>query len=66
MQSRIYPHPIIAREGWPILGALLAVTVVLWALDFEFLTFIAFVAFLFALQFSAIPRVSSPKIRAPW
>ena len=61
LQSRIYPHPIIAREGWPILGALLAVTVVLWALDFEFLTFIAFVAFLFALQFFRDPARELPE-----
>lgn len=61
MQSRIYPHPIIAREGWPILFGLLAITIVFWLLDFDFLTFVAFVAFVFALQFFRDPARELPE-----
>lgn len=61
MQSRIYPHPIIAREGWPILFGLLAITIVFWLLDFDFLTFFAFVAFVFALQFFRDPARELPE-----
>ena len=33
MSNRIYPHPIIAREGWPILAGALIAVIVSWMLD---------------------------------
>lgn len=58
---QIYPHPFIAREGRPILGGLLALTVILWLFDFDFLAFIAFVAFVFSLQFFRDPARELPE-----
>ena len=55
-----YPHPIIAREGWPILAGALVVTVVLSWLDFDFLALLGGVFFLFALQFFRDPAREQP------
>lgn len=60
MNARIYPHPFIAREGYPILAGLFAVTVVLWLFDLDFLAFLAFAAFLFSLQFFRDPAREQP------
>ena len=60
MNSRIYPHPFLAREGWPILIGAGLVTLVLWWLDFGFLAFLALLFFLFALQFFRDPAREAP------
>ncbi len=69
MNNRIYPHPIIAREGWPILGTALAVTLIFWAFGWEFLGWLAFLAFLFSLQFfrdpARIPPVDERAVTSP-
>ena len=70
VNAQIYPHPFIAREGRPILGGLLALTVILWLFDFDFLAFIAFVAFVFSLQFFRDPARELPAdpraVVSPW
>lgn len=59
--NRLYPHPIIAREGLPIIGGGLALSLLVsmccgwWSLPFWVFT-------VFALQFSATLRVKFRKI----
>jgi phosphatidylserine decarboxylase len=50
-----YPHPIIAREGWPYLGIAFVVAVVLSIAGWWALAAIAWLAFLFILQFFRDP-----------
>jgi phosphatidylserine decarboxylase len=52
---RRYPHPIIAREGWPYLGVAFAVALVLSLLAWWALAALAWVAFFFILQFFRDP-----------
>jgi phosphatidylserine decarboxylase len=52
---RRYPHPIIAREGWPYLGTAFAVALVLSLLGWWVLAALAWIAFLFVLQFFRDP-----------
>ena len=58
--NRLYPHPIIAREGWPILGGALLVSLLVsfcagwWSLPFWVFT-------VFALQFFRDPARSAPQ-----
>lgn len=61
MNSRIYPHPFLAREGWPILGGLLAATLVFWFLDWDFLATIAFILLVFSTQFFRDPARELPE-----
>lgn len=60
MSSSSYPHPIIAREGWPFLGLSLALALlvthfagVLWSLPF-------WLIFVFVLQFFRDPARPVP------
>jgi phosphatidylserine decarboxylase len=55
-----YPHPIIAREGWPYLLAALAVALVLSLLGWWLLAALAWVVFLFVLQFFRDPPRNVP------
>ncbi len=55
-----YPHPIIAREGWPYLVIALLVALVLSVLGWWLLAVLAWVAFLFVLQFFRDPPRSVP------
>jgi phosphatidylserine decarboxylase len=50
-----YPHPIIAREGWPYLAMAFVVALVLTILGWWALAVIAWIAFLFVLQFFRDP-----------
>jgi phosphatidylserine decarboxylase len=50
-----YPHPIIAREGWPFLVVALAVALALSIAGWWLLAALAWVAFLFILQFFRDP-----------
>ena len=61
MNARVYPHPIIAREGWPILGGAFILFLVSWWLDLGIITFLIFVFFLFALQFFRDPAREAPE-----
>lgn len=61
MSARNYPHPIIAREGWPILIGAFIAAAVSWALDLGFITFLLAVFFFFALQFFRDPAREAPE-----
>lgn len=65
MSNRIYPHPIIAREGWPILAGALIAVIVSWMLDLGIITFLFFVFLVFAFQFSGIRLAKRLKILGP-
>lgn len=59
--NRLYPHPIIAREGWPIIGGGLALSLLVsmccgwWSLPFWCLPYLH-------CSFSATLRVKFRKI----
>ena len=50
-----YPHPLIAREGWPFVGSALVAAVVLSFTPWWPLTVVAWLALLFVLQFFRDP-----------
>jgi hypothetical protein len=50
-----YPHPIIAREGWPFLAIALVVAIGLSALGFWILGALAWLAVVFITQFFRDP-----------
>ena len=56
-----YPHPIIAREGWPFLALAAAIAIVLTVLGWVILAFFAWVAFAFILQFFRDPPRTIPQ-----
>ena len=56
-----YPHPIIAREGWPFLAVAAVVAIVLTGLGFLLLAFLAWLAFAFILQFFRDPARAIPQ-----
>ena len=55
-----YPHPIIAREGWPFLAVALAVALALSLASWWVLAVFAWVAFAFILQFFRDPPREAP------
>jgi len=55
-----YPHPIIAREGWPYLVGTLAVALVLSLVGWWLPAALAWVVFLFVLQFFRDPPRAVP------
>jgi phosphatidylserine decarboxylase len=55
-----YPHPIIAREGWPFLLAALVIALALSLAAWWQLAVLAWIAFLFILQFFRDPPRSVP------
>lgn len=59
MPSR-YPHPIIAREGWPFLLIALAVAVALSLASWWLLAILAWIVFAFVLQFFRDPPRNVP------
>lgn len=61
MSNRIYPHPIIALEGWPILAGALIAVIVSWMLDLGIITFLFFVFLVFAFQFFRDPAREAPE-----
>lgn len=61
MSNRIYPHPIIAREGWLILAGALIAVIVSWMLDLGIITFLFFVFLVFAFQFFRDPAREAPE-----
>ena len=56
-----YPHPIIAREGWPFLGLAVVVAAVLTGMGYGILAFLAWVAAAFILQFFRDPARTIPQ-----
>ena len=61
MSNRIYSHPIISREGWPILAGALIAVIVSWMLDLGIITFLFFVFLVFAFQFFRDPAREAPE-----
>jgi phosphatidylserine decarboxylase len=55
-----YPHPIIAREGWPFVAIAIVVAVVLTAVQFWILAAFAWLVALFILQFFRDPPRAVP------
>jgi len=58
--SRAYPHPVIAREGWPFLAIAVVVAVALSWLGWTVLAILAWIAALFVLQFFRDPARTIP------
>ncbi|MEO8345956.1 MAG: phosphatidylserine decarboxylase [Betaproteobacteria bacterium] len=56
-----YPHPLIAREGWPFLGLAFVVAVVLTAMGWFVLAVLAWFVFFFILQFFRDPPRTIPQ-----
>jgi phosphatidylserine decarboxylase len=56
-----YPHPLIAREGWPFLGFALALAIVLSITGPVVLAVLAWIAFAFVLQFFRDPPRDVPE-----
>jgi len=59
--SNSYPHPIIAREGWPFLAIALVAAAVLTWLGWTLLAVLAWIAFAFVLQFFRDPARTIPQ-----
>jgi len=59
--SENYPHPIIAREGWPFLAIAIAVAFGLSLTSLWWLTVLAWLAVLFILQFFRDPPRTIPQ-----
>ncbi len=55
-----YPHPIIAREGWPFVLAALLIALALSLAAWWLLAVLAWIAFLFVLQFFRDPPRAIP------
>ena len=58
--SKDYPHPLIAREGWPFVGTALAAAVVVSALHWWVLAVLAWLALAFVVQFFRDPPRAAP------
>ncbi|MCR2746601.1 phosphatidylserine decarboxylase [Limnobacter parvus] len=50
-----YPHPIIAREGWPFLAIVAVLALALQSFGLTFLSVVAWILFVFVLQFFRDP-----------
>jgi phosphatidylserine decarboxylase len=59
--DRRYPHPIIAREGWPFLALAFVVAVALSFAGFLLTAIVAWIAFAFVLQFFRDPPRAVPR-----
>jgi phosphatidylserine decarboxylase len=56
-----YPHPLIAREGWPFLGLAAVVAAAFTALGWGIAAVIAWIVFVFILQFFRDPARNVPQ-----
>ena len=59
--NNAYPHPVIAREGWPFLALAVVVAVALSVLGWWVVAFLAWVVALFILQFFRDPARTIPQ-----
>ena len=60
MSSRNYPHPIIAREGWPFIAIAAVVAVVLSYFGYWIFAAVAWLVLVFVVQFFRDPGRTSP------
>jgi len=60
MPADRYPHPIIAREGWPFIAIALVIAIGLSLTTWWLLAAIAWIAFVFVLQFFRDPPRNVP------
>jgi len=61
--SRSYPHPIIAREGWPFVAGALIASVALTVLGFWLFAALAWLVLIFVVQFFRDPPRLVPEER---
>lgn len=61
MNTRLYPHPFFAREGWPFIIGLGILTLLFYWLDWDLLTVIAALLFVFVCQFFRDPAREQPQ-----
>ena len=59
--SENYPHPLIAREGWPFLAIAIAIAFGLSLTSFNWLAALAWLVVLFVLQFFRDPPRAIPQ-----
>src|ERR1700747_2543901 len=59
--SETYPHPLIAREGWPFLAIAIAIAFGLSLTSLKWLAALAWLAVLFILQFFRDPPRTIPQ-----
>ena len=55
-----YPHPLIAREGWPFLGIAVVIALALTFAGWWILAVLAWIVALFVLQFFRDPPRTIP------
>jgi phosphatidylserine decarboxylase len=63
MAKSAYPHPIVAREGWPFVALALVAAVAVSALQWWVLAVLAWVAVAFVVQFFRDPARTVPQQR---
>ena len=61
MSSSNYPHPIIAREGWPFIAIAAVVAVALSCFGWWILAAVAWLALIFVVQFFRDPARDPPQ-----
>lgn len=61
MDQRIYPHPFIAKEGWPFIAGAGVLALIATALDWDFISFVLWVLFIVVVQFFRDPAREIPK-----
>ena len=57
---RLYPHPIIAREGWPFVGLTVGLAVVATWLDWTVIAVLLWLVAVFVIQFFRDPARTPP------
>ena len=60
MNAKLYPHPFFAKEGRPFIYGGIALTVIFYLLDWEFLATIALLLTIFCAQFFRDPARPLP------
>lgn len=61
MDQRIYPHPFIAKEGWPFIAGSGILALIVTALDWDFLSLVLWILFVIVLQFFRDPAREIPQ-----
>ncbi len=61
MDQRIYPHPFIAKEGWPFIAGTGILALIVTALDWDFLSLVLWILFVIVLQFFRDPAREIPQ-----